>query len=232
MSKLVMAANGKSGKLVGVTLAYIKVNKPAEEHKGKRKYEAVAVVDEDLADEFKEKFSQSSVRTTKTADFEKAYGIPPIHPDAKKQYAITIRSNSRMSADTADGKVRKGDIVPYEWNSRPKVFVPTEGGVIDITMAAYGVANGSVGDIAFKAETYDGAGYGTLTGVLVTNLIKWELDGGAAFGDVVGQEGTAPVQQQEDDSTPPFQTEGEASKDSTEDGIGDGVDPFQMPDEN
>jgi hypothetical protein len=170
------------GFLRNVTLAYVKVNKAGEEYKGKRNYEVTAIVNEDIADDFEAKVPQSSIKKVKTAEFEAKYKMAPIFPEEKNHYAITIRANSQAVKDIKDKKgnllVAKGDMIPYDWASRPKAILlkNSKGKSEDITLAEYGIANGSVGDLAFNIGQFESTNYAQLTGLLVRDLIEYEFE--------------------------------------------------------
>jgi hypothetical protein len=98
-----------------------------------------------------------------------------------------LKAAAQLKADAPAANLLAGDLIPYEWNSRPKVFVPVDGGVEDVTLTVL-VANGSKGDVAFSVNTNDFGTFPQLTGILVKDLIEYEAQGGntSAFGAVVG----------------------------------------------
>jgi hypothetical protein len=196
-----VSEDGKTGIIKNVPLAYVRISKPAEEYEGKRNYEVSAIVDEDIADEYKSAIPQSTVKGIKTADFESRMGFEAPNPDDKKQYQITPRISSTFGktlnyTDKKTGEqvvYEKGSEVPYSFRSRPKVLAPTEdGGYEDITRAGYGVGNGSIGDVHVEIkQNTKGQAFAYLKGVIVTDLIKYEFENDDPFASVSYQDDSA-----------------------------------------
>ncbi len=87
------------------TIVYCQIQKPVacyDEDKG-TEVKVSIVVDEDQADEFNELFAKQPAKVVKTSDFEKFYKIPAPNPDAKKQFIVTLRKNTKLG---------NGDAVP------------------------------------------------------------------------------------------------------------------------
>jgi hypothetical protein len=100
---------------------------------------------------------------------------------------LKLKAAAQLRAPASSAGLSAGDMIPYEWGSRPKVFVPVDGGVEDITLTVL-VANGSRGSVAFSVSSNDFGTFPQLTGILVTELIEYESAGGSSsvFGKVVG----------------------------------------------
>lgn len=188
MSNLVITeVNGKKkGKLEGVTLAYIKLQEGSFKYQSKEKeYTVDIIVDKPTAKEFKKQFPKNGYKEIDTKDFEGKYKIAPPYPAEDEQFVIKLKSDVALAGDV--GQLKAGDPIPYEWNARPKLFVPVEGGVEDVTMSVL-AANGSKGSVAFNILTNSYGTFPQLSGVLVTHLIEYEGGGGSSsdFGEVVG----------------------------------------------
>lgn len=191
MSKLeLFEQKGKEkGKLNDVTFCYVKLQEGGLKYQSKteREYTLDCVVDKATSKAFKKAFPKNSVKEIDTPDFEAKYKIAPPLPNEDEQYVIKVKAKAQLSADAVSAGLSKGDAIPYEWATRPKVFLPTEGGVTDITMDTL-VGNGSKGDVAFNITSNDFGTFPQLTGILVRELVEFE--GGNAstsdFGEVVG----------------------------------------------
>lgn len=194
MSEFVIeqAADGKKrgkGKITGATLCYVKLQEGAFKYgsKTEKEYTVDVVVDKATAKAFKKTFAKNGIREIDTPEFEAKYKCAPPFPDADEQFVLKLKSKTAMSKD--GGGLNAGDPIPYEWNTRPKLFVRAEGGVKDVTMTTL-AANGSKGVVGFAI--LDNGEFGQspqLTGVLVEELIEYEGNAGGAssdFGEVVG----------------------------------------------
>jgi len=210
-----------NGFVRNATFVYTKLQDATGKHTLKygsetmHEYSVEAVVDEDCFDDWNENFPKNSPKVVKTAEFEGKYRIAPPFPEAKKQYIIKFKADAQFSQDMKDKSdptkttFRQGDYIPYEWSIRPKVFVPVEGGVEDITADKL-VSNGSVGDVAFTIKENDYGKFPKISAILVTDLIEYEASGGgaggSAFGSVIGESKApafdAPVQEAAVEETP------------------------------
>lgn len=166
-------------KLTG-TLVYVQVDTPKNcyvEEKGKE-WKASIVVSEDDADAWDEAYPKQTAKQVKTSDFEEVYKIKPPFPEQRKQYIITLRKNTKLA---------NGNDVPVKY--QPKVYKKVGKTMEDITKEVL-VANGSEGQIS--VENYDGkmGSFARLKNVLVTELIEYHKEGGAAgnSGDEFGLE--------------------------------------------
>lgn len=185
------------GYVRGATLCYIKLQDGALKYgsKTEKEYVLVAVVDKATAKAWKKMFSKNTPKEVDTEEFEAKYKIAPPFPDEDEQYVIKFKAKAQftkeMSVNGPDGVVvhEEGSLIPYEWNTRPKLFVKGSEGVKDVTMTIL-AANGSVGDVAFNINSNDFGTFPKLTGVLVTDLIEYESQGGGAnaspFGEIEG----------------------------------------------
>ena len=190
MSKLNVEVNGKktTGKIEGVTFAYVKLQSGSTKYQSKDlEYTVDVVVDKATAKEFKKAYPKNSVKDYDNADFTSKFKIDPPYPNQDEQFVIKLKAAAQLKADAPAVNLVAGDLIPYEWNSRPKVFVPVEGGVEDVTLTVL-ASNGSKGDVAFTVNSNDFGTFPQLTGILVKELIEYEASGGpsSAFGTVVG----------------------------------------------
>lgn len=190
MSKLSTDVNGKktTGKLEDVTFAYVKLQSGSTKYQSKDlEYTVDVIVDKATAKQFKKDYPKNSVKDIDTTEFKEKFKIDPPYPDQDEQFVIKLKAAAQLKADAPAANLVAGDMIPYGWNSRPKVFVPVEGGVEDVTLTVL-VANGSKGDVAFSVNTNDFGTFPQLTGILVKDLIEYESSGGnnSAFGTVVG----------------------------------------------
>ena len=190
MSKLNVEVNGKktTGKIEDVVFAYVKLQSGSTKYQSKDiEYTVDVVVDKATAKEFKKAYPKNSVKDFENAEFTEKFKIDPPFPSQDEQFVIKLKAAAQLKAAAPAANLEAGDMIPYEWNSRPKVFVPVEGGVEDITLTVL-VANGSKGDVAFTVNSNDFGTFPQLTGILVKDLIEYEAAGGSssAFGTVVG----------------------------------------------
>jgi len=173
-----------------VVLAYVKLQEGDWKYQSttEKQYSVDCIVDKATAKVYKKAFPKNGVKEIDTEDFESKYKFAPPFSDKDEQYIISLKANTGMKVDFPKANLVVGDLVPYEWASRPKVYVPIDGGVKDITMTTL-VANGSVGDVAFKINSNTFGTFPQLSGMLVTQLIEYEAADGpgmSEFGNVVG----------------------------------------------
>jgi len=189
MSKLEINADGTKGKLFDVTFGFVKLQSGAFKYQSKTELEYTidCVVDKTTAKAYKKEFPKNGYKEIETKEFENIYKVEAPFPKEDEQYIIKLRANVSIKKDIPKAGLVAGDLIPYEWNTRPKVFIPVDGGVQDITMSVL-VANGSTGDVSFNINTYEGFGtFPQLSGILVKNLIEYiPKTSGSDFGDVVG----------------------------------------------
>jgi len=175
MSKLLF--DEKSGKIQDVKFAYVKINKGSKKYESEEtEYSVNVIVDKDTAKEMKKAFPKNKVRDISTEDFEEKYKFAPPYPDQDDQYVLNFKTNTHQKSN--------GEEVPYEWSSRPKVYVPAEDGKIKDVTREVRVANGSGGTVAFNVSNGKFGQIHHLSGVLVTDLIELEKRSQTPFGDV------------------------------------------------
>jgi hypothetical protein len=190
MSKIITGESGKkvTGKIEDVVFAYVKLQSGSTKYQSKDlEYTVDIVVDKATAKQFKKDYPKNSVKDFDNEEFKTKFKIEPPFPAQDEQFVIKLKAAAQLKADAPAANLLAGDLIPYEWNSRPKVFVPVDGGVEDVTLTVL-VANGSKGDVAFSVNTNDFGTFPQLTGILVKDLIEYEAQGGntSAFGAVVG----------------------------------------------
>jgi hypothetical protein len=175
------------GKIENVVFGYVKIQQPTLKYQSKteKEYTVDVIVDKATSKQLKKAYPKNSIKELDNADFKEQFKIDPPYPNQDEQYVFKLKANAQLRADV--GELSAGDLIPYDWGTRPKVYVPAEDGVEDVTMDKL-VANGSKGTVAFKVMTNDYGTFPQLTGILVTDLIEYESTGGgvgSAFGKVV-----------------------------------------------
>ena len=198
-----------TGAIRDAMLCYIKLQQGDFKYQSttEKEYVLDVVVDKATAKAWKKSFPKNGYQEIETEEFASKYKVHPPLPDEDEQYVIKVKAKTAMSADGAG--LKKGDPIPYEWGSRPKLYVPVEGSddVKDVTMDML-AANGSTGSVSFDITQNDFGTFPLLTGVLVTGLIPYESNsGGSPFGHVVNKADGSGVAQQvaavADDREPP-----------------------------
>jgi len=191
VSKLTVVTENKktTGKIEDVTLCYIKLQEGSYKYQSKteKEYTLDVVVDKATAKEFKKQFPKNGYKEFENIEFQEKFKIDPPYPEQEEQFVIKLKAAAELKTDAPKAGLKEGDTIPYEWSSRPKLFIPVEGGVEDVTMTVL-ASNGSKGDVAFNVTTNDFGTFPQLTGVLVKELVAYENNSGAtsAFGTVVG----------------------------------------------
>lgn len=229
MAKLIIDnSNPKkaTGKIEGVVFAYTKLQSGDYKWQSttEKEYSVDMIVDKATAKAYKKAFPKNSVKEIDTGDFESKYKFSPPYPKEDEQYVIKLKADTRLSTDIAEAGLKEGDEVPYEWSSRPKVFIPVDGGVKDVTLTTL-VGNGSKGIVAFNVAKGNYGVFPKLTGILVEELVEYESNGPAsAFGAVVGglNADTSNVQQKAVESSDT------GSKETSGDPWGEEEDPDSM----
>lgn len=144
--------------------AYVK---PGEEPKPDEWKASVAIVDEDVIDEYEE-YAKSidakpSIKKVKTSEFESIYKVAPPEGAGKNVWVVTLRKSTKLG--------KTGKDVPE--NYRPKVFEKVKNTLVDVTHSKL-PANGSMGAISIDVFTRDnGTSSLYLKNVLVTSLIEY-----------------------------------------------------------
>lgn len=167
-------------KLTG-TLVYVMVDEPRDcydKEKG-QEWKASIVVDEEQADAFNDEYPKQPAKKVKTIDFEREFKIPAPDPEARSQYVITLKLNTKLG---------NGNPVPEQY--QPQVLLQKEDGTRETITKSILVANGSKG--AISISHYDGkmGSVARLKNILVTDLIPYEkTSGGAGYeaGDEFGE---------------------------------------------
>lgn len=217
------------GKIKNCVFAYIKLQSGDWKYQSKtdKEYSVCAIVSKSTAKEYKKQFPKNGYTEVETVDFEDQYKIKPVFP-GDEQFVIKLRANVSLKADVPKAGLLAGDNVPYEWPSRPKVFLPVDGGVKDVTMSIL-VSNGSKGDVAFNIHTYEGLGtFPKLSGILVKDLIEYEQERkDTDFGNIVGglKPGDGNPQQVPTDSDTP----GASNSDNNSNNYPEGFDESDLP---
>lgn len=161
--------------------AYVKAGEPAKPKEWKA---SVAIVDEDVVDEF-EAYAKSiganpSIKKVKTTEFTEKYKAEVPEGAGKNVWVLTFRKSTELG--------KTGNPVPEIY--RPRVMERVNRTLIDVTNSKL-PANGSLGAIStdlFKRT--DGNHNIFLKNVLVTDMIEYE--GGTSSyvaGDEFGEEG-------------------------------------------
>lgn len=171
-------------KLTG-TLVYVQVQNPVDCYEKERgqEWKASIVVDEDTADAWNEEYNKQPALAVKTSEFKERYKIDPPFPDAKKQFVITLRKNTKLG---------NGEPVPELY--QPKVLMKKNGQLVDVTKEVL-VGNGSKGQISVDTWEMSRGKVARLKNILVTELIEYvkpEGSGGAySPGDEFAEEAKA-----------------------------------------
>ena len=193
MTTLELNKNAKgeldNGFIRGATFCYTKMQEGSLKYQSKteKEYSVEVIVGKKTAKEFKKAFPKNGYKEIESSEFEDKFRIPAPFEGQEDQYIIKMKADCQLGHDAKKSGLKAGDAIPYDWSSRPKVFVPVEGGVDDITMTTL-VANGSKGDVSFYIKHNDYGTFPAFTGMLVTDLIEYHKSDGnnSAFGTVVG----------------------------------------------
>jgi hypothetical protein len=188
MSKLEINNDKTKGKLLDVTFAYVKLQSGSYKYQSTTELEYCVdcIVNKETAKAYKKAFPKNGYKEIDTSEFEAQYKIKPPFPDQDEQFIIKVKANANLRTDIPSAGLVYGDLVPYTWKTRPKVYLPVDGGVKDITMTTL-VSNGSKGDVALSIRENSFGTFPQLTGILVKDLIEYVKEGsGSDFGNVVG----------------------------------------------
>lgn len=166
----------KQGKICDVCFAYVKLRTPTNKYESdETEYSVNVIVDKQTAKTMKKTFPKNGVKELENEEFVEKFKIDPPFPDQDEQCILNFKSDSHYN----DGNEK-----PYHYNTRPKVYVPVDGGVKDVTMDVR-VANGSKGDVAFSIVENKFGTLHRLLGILVKDLIELESNYENPFGPVV-----------------------------------------------
>ena len=188
-----------NGVIRDAMLCYVKLQEGSYKYQSttEKEYILDVVVNKETAKAWKKAFPKNGFLEVETVDFATKYKVHPPLPDEDEQFIIKVKAKAQMSAD--GGGLKKGDLIPYEWGSRPKLYIPVEGEeneVEDVTMSVL-AGNGSKGSVSFDIVQNDFGTFPQLTGVLVAELIPYEAKTSASpFGHVAKKhEGSGETQQ-------------------------------------
>lgn len=182
MSELLL--DEKNGKIKDVYFAYVKIKKPVKKYQSEEtEYSVDVVVDKATAKEMKKKFPKNGVREVENEEFEEAFKFEPPFPDQEEQFVLKFKTPSTY---------KDGSEKPYEYSSRPKIYVPQEDKVKDVTLDVR-VGNGSKGDLAFNVVESSYGVFHRLNAILVRDLIELPETNHNPFGEVVEEEETEDV---------------------------------------
>jgi hypothetical protein len=173
------------GILSGVHCFYTKVQQPEAVYSEKDnprpemfEYKVDLVVNEDIADQWDEKFAKQPAKKHLKEAFMKKYKLEKdedfpegLDPSAKKFWTITLRQNKNYR----DKKT--GEVKDLSMALRPKVVEMVDNKPVDITMKKL-VGNGSQADVLFRVNHSKQYGPAAkLAVVKVTHLIEYEAAG-------------------------------------------------------
>jgi len=187
MSKIEINLKEKKGYIRDVVFLYTQVQEAANKMDStEQEYKTAIVVDEDTADAWVAAFPKNSYKKIKTSEFKEKYKIDPPNPEDKNHFVLTVKAGANFKGDWKEYK--KGELLPYGFNQRPKVYVPDGEGVKDVTMDVL-VANGSKGDLSFTINVVDKGkfpgSYPQLSNMLVKELIEYKREESSSdFGKV------------------------------------------------
>lgn len=153
--------------LENVHLAYVNLFRSSFKYESdtEKEFSVLAIVDEDTADDYEERFPKASVKSIKTADFEEKYKFAPPFPEEKKQFVIKVGAKAQ-GKDKESGELYD---MPYYWATRPKVYHRDNEAILDITMdEEKQVGNGSIAKQIKIAESANSFGnFAYLRAVLI-----------------------------------------------------------------
>lgn len=186
-TKLIIEKNAEDkitkGRVEDVTLLYTNLQEGnlMFGSETERSLDTQFAVTKDTARNWRTTFPKNGYREVTNEQFVKSFKIDPPYPEQEDQYIIKLGAPTKFKSDLSippspsnegGGEYKAGDLVPYEMNSRPKLFEVRDGKPVDITQTVR-VANGSKGVVAFRTVSHPT--YGTfprLSGIIVTELIE------------------------------------------------------------
>lgn len=179
------------GKFTGVYFAYVNLKTPFKKNKAtlehEKEYSLSVVVDKATAKAWKKQFPQNKVREIDTPEFESKMKFAAPFPDQDEQFVLRLSVDSHFTRDTEKNKV--GDLIPYHYTVRPKVYTRTDKGVVDITLESDTVGNGSKGELMFVTNENSYGEFPYLRSILVTDKVEYERQERvptSEWGEVVG----------------------------------------------
>lgn len=170
---------GKQGVFKDATLAYVSVKNPEKTKKPEdaKRYSVAVIAPEEDGKEHKKRFPKASVTMMSNADIRAQYKVEP-PTDAPLHAVIKVRAKATINKDNPEKGLRAGDDVPYDWPSRPKVYLPEEREqedgskkkvAVDKTSELF-VPNGSKGSVVFAIRSDAYGSTPDLRKVVVTDL--------------------------------------------------------------
>lgn len=224
----------EKARLEDVTFCYTMLQGGSYKYQSKteKEYSVDCIVDKATAKAYKKAFPKNGYKEIETKDFEGIFKIKPPYPEQDEQYRIKLAIDCALKSDVESQGLSKGDLVPYKWRSRPKAYVPTDGGVKDITMTTL-IGNGSTGDVALNTTENTFGKFPQMSGILVKDLIEYSKAGADSdFGEVVGgvNPGDGNLQQTaQEPAQEPTQQESQQGHVTPEPPVMDDFDEDQIP---
>lgn len=189
MSEFTINQDKTKGMIKDVVFGYIKLQGGSFKYQSttEKEWTVDCIVDKATAKAYKKAFPKNGYKEIDTNEFEDNYKITPPYPKQDEQFILKVRTNANLRGDVPKAGLFEGDEIPYEWNTRPKAFIPVDGGVQDITMEKL-ISNGSKGDVSIRIIENSYGMFPQLSGILVKELIEYEQKDGddSDFGEVIG----------------------------------------------
>lgn len=227
------------GILSGVHCFYTKVQKPeptyAEREKSRPElfeFKADLVIDEDIADQWDEKFAKQPAKKMLKEAFMKKYKLESdadfpegLDPSAKKFWVLTLKQAQNY-------RTRDGEVKDLSLALRPKAVEMVDNKPVDITMKKL-IGNGSQADVLFRVNHNKQYGAAAKLAVIkVTNLIEYEAAGtkDETLSDFLGGDLEIDESEYEAQETAPKAGQA-AQEDAGDDGFSEMPDAF-VPEED
>lgn len=163
------------GRIEDATLLYVQLQEGelAFGSETDRDFTVQVAVTEDTAKNWKTTFPKNGYREVPNDTFAKAYKTDPPYPEEENQHVVKLKSRATYREDEPERNIQSGDLVPYDSQSRPKLYEVKDGKPVDITETTQ-PANGSKGVVAFRSVNNKFGSFPVLSGVLVTELKEEE----------------------------------------------------------
>lgn len=159
------------------TLVYAKIAQSDKKYQSEeREYSIAVIVDEDAADEWDSKFKKQPAKKIRVGDFENKYKIPCPIEGVKNVFEIKLKRDATQDGVELDAKFR------------PKVFLDTQAGRIDITQSRL-ISNGSYGKVSYYIYSNDFGTFARLNNILIEedNFKEYIPTVGAGPGSEFGE---------------------------------------------
>ena len=176
-TKLLVEKNNKDeltkGRLENATLLYTNLQEGelAYGSETERNLSVQVAVTKETAQNWQSVFPKNGCRESPNDQFVQAYKTDPPYPEEDTQHVLKLKSKAAYQQDNPERDITAGELVPYDSQSRPKLYEIVDGKPVDITMKTQ-PGNGSRGTVAFRAVTNKYGTFPVLSGVLVTELIE------------------------------------------------------------